>query len=71
MNSNYLEHTGSVNQTTEIDTEYSDNVILLLQNIMTFNQASIMGKSYGDPVDEQGNPMDITVVSFTAYFLVV
>ena len=33
------------------------------QNIMTFNQCSIKGRAYGDPVDEHGNPMDITVVS--------
>ena len=39
-------------------------MVFPLQNIMTFNQCSIKGKAYGDPVDEHGNPMDITVVSF-------
>ena len=30
---------------------------------MTFNKCTINGKSYGDPVDDYGNPMDITSVS--------
>ena len=34
-----------------------------VQNIMTFNKCSINGKSYGDPVDKYGNPIDITTVS--------
>lgn len=29
---------------------------------MSFNKCSIDGKSYGDVVDEYGNPMDITEV---------
>ena len=33
------------------------------QNIMTFNKCSIQGKPYGDPVDQYGNPMDVTNVS--------
>ena len=32
------------------------------QNVMTFNKCSIKGKAYGDPVDEYGNPVDITEV---------
>ena len=38
-------------------------LILTLQNIMEFKKASIHGKSYGDYVDTEGNPMDITDVS--------
>ena len=35
----------------------------LFQNIMTFNKCAIEGKSYGDPIDQYGNPMDVTDVS--------
>ena len=30
---------------------------------MTFNKCAIEGKSYGDPIDQYGNPMDVTDVS--------
>jgi len=45
----------------QIEYIFSDKTGTLTQNIMTFNQCSIKGKAYGDPVDDQGNPMDITV----------
>ena len=32
---------------------------------MSFNKCTINGKSYGDPVDKYGNPIDITNVSIT------
>lgn len=35
----------------------------MLQNIMTFNKCSIDGKSYGDPLDREGNPLEITEVN--------
>ena len=37
---------------------------------MTFNKCSINGKAYGDPVDEHGNPMDVTSVSFFMHILI-
>ena len=38
------------------------NLCCGFQNIMTFNKCSINGKAYGDPVDDHGNPMDVTNV---------
>jgi hypothetical protein len=34
------------------------------QNIMTFNKCSINGRSYGDAYDEDGNPVDVTEVTY-------
>ncbi|XP_048732030.2 phospholipid-transporting ATPase ID-like isoform X2 [Ostrea edulis] len=44
----------------QIEYIFTDKTGTLTQNIMTFNKCSIDGKSYGDVVDEYGNPMDIT-----------
>ncbi|XP_061173157.1 phospholipid-transporting ATPase ID-like isoform X1 [Saccostrea echinata] len=44
----------------QIEYIFSDKTGTLTQNIMTFNKCSIDGKSYGDVVDEYGNPLDIT-----------
>ncbi|XP_048258493.1 phospholipid-transporting ATPase ID-like isoform X1 [Haliotis rufescens] len=44
----------------QIEYIFSDKTGTLTQNIMTFNKASIGGKSYGDPLDNEGNPQDIT-----------
>ncbi|XP_022330149.1 phospholipid-transporting ATPase ID-like isoform X3 [Crassostrea virginica] len=44
----------------QIEYIFTDKTGTLTQNIMSFNKCSIDGKSYGDVVDEYGNPMDIT-----------
>ncbi|XP_046552031.1 phospholipid-transporting ATPase ID-like [Haliotis rubra] len=44
----------------QIEYIFSDKTGTLTQNIMTFNKASIGAKSYGDPLDDEGNPQDIT-----------
>ncbi|XP_052238841.1 phospholipid-transporting ATPase ID-like isoform X1 [Dreissena polymorpha] len=44
----------------QIEYIFSDKTGTLTQNIMEFKKASIHGKSYGDYVDTEGNPMDIT-----------
>ncbi|XP_059148983.1 phospholipid-transporting ATPase ID-like isoform X1 [Physella acuta] len=44
----------------QIEYIFSDKTGTLTQNIMTFNKCSINGKSYGDPVDMEGNAIEIT-----------
>ncbi|CAG5125541.1 unnamed protein product, partial [Candidula unifasciata] len=44
----------------QIEYIFSDKTGTLTQNIMTFNKCSINGKSYGDPVDNEGNAVEIT-----------
>ncbi|KAL8613377.1 hypothetical protein ACOMHN_057097 [Nucella lapillus] len=44
----------------QIEYIFSDKTGTLTQNIMTFNKCSINGKSYGDPVDREGNLLEIT-----------
>ncbi|BFZ02549.1 hypothetical protein BsWGS_05588 [Bradybaena similaris] len=44
----------------QIEYIFSDKTGTLTQNIMTFNKCSINGKSYGDPVDNEGNALEIT-----------
>ncbi|KAK7116641.1 hypothetical protein V1264_002281 [Littorina saxatilis] len=43
----------------QIEYIFSDKTGTLTQNIMSFNKCSINGKSYGDPVDREGNPQDV------------
>jgi len=35
-----------------------------VQNVMTFDKCTINGRMYGDLLDEEGNSIDITEVSF-------
>ncbi|KAH9519100.1 Phospholipid-transporting ATPase ID [Bulinus truncatus] len=44
----------------QIEYIFSDKTGTLTQNIMTFNKCSINGRSYGDPVDSEGNALEIT-----------
>ncbi|XP_050400643.1 phospholipid-transporting ATPase ID isoform X2 [Patella vulgata] len=44
----------------QIEYIFSDKTGTLTQNIMTFNKCSINGKSYGDPIDELGNMLEIS-----------
>ncbi|XP_025076903.1 phospholipid-transporting ATPase ID-like isoform X3 [Pomacea canaliculata] len=44
----------------QVEYIFSDKTGTLTQNIMTFNKCSIDGKSYGDPLDREGNPLEIT-----------
>ena len=49
----------------QIQYVFSDKTGTLTQNIMTFNKASIGGKSYGDILDENtGEPIDLDEVSY-------
>ena len=48
----------------QIQYVFSDKTGTLTQNIMTFNKASIGGRSYGDILDENtGEPIDLDEVS--------
>uniref|UniRef100_A0A2C9LJM1 P-type ATPase N-terminal domain-containing protein n=1 Tax=Biomphalaria glabrata TaxID=6526 RepID=A0A2C9LJM1_BIOGL len=44
----------------QIEYIFSDKTGTLTQNIMTFNKCSINGRSYGDPVDSEGNALEVT-----------
>ncbi|XP_076443578.1 phospholipid-transporting ATPase ID-like [Babylonia areolata] len=44
----------------QIEYIFSDKTGTLTQNIMTFNKCSINGKSYGDPLDREGNLLEIS-----------
>ncbi|XP_052796931.1 phospholipid-transporting ATPase ID-like isoform X1 [Mya arenaria] len=44
----------------QIEYVFSDKTGTLTQNIMEFKKASINGKAFGDYLDKEGNPMDIT-----------
>ncbi|RUS90719.1 hypothetical protein EGW08_001523 [Elysia chlorotica] len=44
----------------QIEYIFSDKTGTLTQNIMTFNKCSINGRSFGDPVDAEGNVIEIT-----------
>ncbi|KAK3098825.1 hypothetical protein FSP39_023456 [Pinctada imbricata] len=44
----------------QIEYIFTDKTGTLTQNIMTFNKCSINGKSYGDPTDEFGSPVEVT-----------
>ncbi|XP_005107403.2 phospholipid-transporting ATPase ID [Aplysia californica] len=44
----------------QIEYIFSDKTGTLTQNIMTFNKCSINGRSYGDPVDAEGNALEIS-----------
>ncbi|ESO89585.1 hypothetical protein LOTGIDRAFT_124920, partial [Lottia gigantea] len=44
----------------QIEYIFSDKTGTLTQNIMTFNKCSVNRKSYGDPMDEFGNLLEIT-----------
>ena len=49
----------------QIQYVFSDKTGTLTQNIMTFNKASIGGRSYGDILDENtGEPIDLDEVSY-------
>ncbi|CAG5116517.1 unnamed protein product, partial [Candidula unifasciata] len=43
----------------QIEYIFSDKTGTLTQNIMNFNKCSINGRSYGDHVDRDGNPIEI------------
>ncbi|GFN78140.1 phospholipid-transporting ATPase [Plakobranchus ocellatus] len=44
----------------QIEYIFSDKTGTLTQNIMTFNKCSINGRSFGDPMDAEGNIIEIT-----------
>ena len=46
----------------QIQYVFSDKTGTLTQNIMTFNKCSINGRSFGDILDEAGEPIDLDEV---------
>ena len=53
----------------QIQYVFSDKTGTLTQNIMTFNKASIGGRSYGDILDgNTGEPIDLDEVSYVMSF---
>ena len=48
----------------QIQYVFSDKTGTLTQNIMTFNKCSINGRSFGDILDEAGEPIDLDEVRY-------